>query len=133
MLIKEQYATRQYQWTTSTTAPATGSFSVSFTSGNSISTPAGVTGDYYLWIKAVDGLGNETITRSNRFRLDNTVPIVAFGTNGSETYAQSGSTTVTTTDAHQGTVSTRQYQWTTSTTAPATGSFSVSFTSGGTQ
>jgi large repetitive protein len=125
-------ATRQYQWTTSTTAPATGSFSVSFTSGNSISTPAGVTGDYYLWIKAVDGLGNETITRSNRFRLDNTVPTVAFGTNGSETYAQSRSTTVTTTDAHQGTVPTRQYQWTTSTTAPATGSFSVSFTSGGT-
>jgi hypothetical protein len=67
-------STRHYQWTTSTTAPTSGSFSTTFTNGANLTTPAGVTGVRYLWIKARDAVGNELITRSNVFHLDNTAP-----------------------------------------------------------
>jgi prepilin-type N-terminal cleavage/methylation domain-containing protein len=66
----------KYQWTTSTTPPTEPSFSLTFTNGSSISSPAGVTGDYYLWIIAKDIPGNTTIARSNRFRLDNIIPVI---------------------------------------------------------
>ena len=33
-----------------------------------------VTGTYYLWIYAIDKLGNETIERSNGFKIDNIAP-----------------------------------------------------------
>ncbi|MDD2181515.1 MAG: DUF5011 domain-containing protein, partial [Bacilli bacterium] len=124
-------ASRQYQWTTSTTVPSTGSFTTTFTNGGTINTPGGVTGGYYLWIKGVDSSGNELISRSNVFNLDNTIPTIAFGTNGNSVYAKSHNTTVTVSDTH-GTVASRQYQWTTSTTAPSSASFTTTFTNGAT-
>ncbi len=66
----------RYQWTTSTTAPSEASFTTTFTNGGSISTPAGVTGGYYLWILGKDNAGNTLITRSNVFNLDNTIPVI---------------------------------------------------------
>ncbi|MGE5455488.1 MAG: immunoglobulin-like domain-containing protein [Ignavibacteriales bacterium] len=70
----------EYQWTTSTTTPTEASFTTTFTSGGTISTPAGVTGGYYLWVLGKDNADNTIITRSNVFNLDNTVPVITLST-----------------------------------------------------
>jgi len=66
----------KYLWTTSTTTPSEASFTSTFTNGNAIITPEGVTGGYYLWILASDNTDNKIITRSNVFNLDNTAPVI---------------------------------------------------------
>jgi hypothetical protein len=66
----------KYLWNTSTTTPSEASFTTTFNSGNTISSPAGVTGGYYLWILGKDNAGNTIITRSNVFNLDNTIPVI---------------------------------------------------------
>ena len=66
----------KYLWNTSLTTPTEASFTSSFTNDQSISTPSGATGSYYLWILSKDNAGNTTITRSNVFNLDNTVPVI---------------------------------------------------------
>jgi prepilin-type N-terminal cleavage/methylation domain-containing protein len=123
----------EYQWTTSTTAPTEASFTTTFTSGGTLSSPSGVTGTYYLWILGKDSKGNTAIVRSNVFNLDNALPTVAFGTNGNSTWAKTYSSTSTIADANSGVLaSSLEYQWTTSTTAPTEASFTTTFTSGGT-
>lgn len=67
---------------------------VSFTSGDSYSQSSG-DGDYYLIATACDQAGNCTTEKSNVFKLDNTAPTIAFGTNGNSTYAKSQSSTIT--------------------------------------
>ena len=64
----------KYQWTQSTTAPAEGTFSTTFTSGGTITKSDGTGNNWYLWILAKDNAGNTTITRSNVFYIDNTPP-----------------------------------------------------------
>jgi hypothetical protein len=62
----------QYMWDTQNiTTPSSGW--TEFTSGDVI-TKTGVTGTYYLWVKAVDNAGNNIITKSNSFVIDNIVP-----------------------------------------------------------
>lgn len=73
----------KYQWSTSTTQPTKESFVASFTNGQTISTPVGVSGGYYLWILAEDLTNNTTIVKSNVFNLDNTAPVITL--NGSST------------------------------------------------
>ncbi len=66
--------TLKYQWLQSATAPAESSFTVTFSSGGTI-TKSDVTGNnWYLWILAKDKAGNTTIVKSNAFYLDNTAP-----------------------------------------------------------
>lgn len=67
----------KYQWTATTTAPTEASFSTTFTIGGIISSPAGVSGGYYLWILAKDTSNNTAILRSNAFNLDNTAPVIS--------------------------------------------------------
>lgn len=122
----------EYQWTTSTTAPTEASFTTTFTNGATLSTPAGASGGYYLWILAKDTNGNTMIARSNVFNLDNAGPTITFGTNGNTTYAKTYSTTVTVADTNGVNTISLEYQWTTSTTAPTEASFTTTFTSGGT-
>jgi prepilin-type N-terminal cleavage/methylation domain-containing protein len=76
----------KYLWNTSTTAPAETSFSTIFTNGGTISSPAEVTGFYYLWILAKDNAGNTTITRTNVFYLDSTSPTIATSIAGTMLY-----------------------------------------------
>jgi trimeric autotransporter adhesin len=57
-------ASLKYQWTTSTTAPSEVSFSLTFTNNNSVSSPAGVSGTYYLWALAKDTGGNTAIDKN---------------------------------------------------------------------
>lgn len=80
----------KYQWTTSTTTPTEASFSTTFTNGDTISSPVGVTGGYYLWILAKDPNGNTMIEKSNVFNLDNTAPVITI-TGSSTISAPSGS------------------------------------------
>lgn len=65
-----------YAWTTSATAPDQNSITTSFANGATITTPASVTGTYYLWIKSRDNATNQSIVRSNAFNLDNTIPVI---------------------------------------------------------
>ena len=76
----------EYQWTTSTTAPTEASFTQTFTSGGTLSTPAGVSGGYYLWILAKDTAGNTVITRTNVFNIDNIPPVITINGNASVNY-----------------------------------------------
>jgi prepilin-type N-terminal cleavage/methylation domain-containing protein len=97
--------TLKYLWNTSTSQPSEASFTLAFTNGGNLVSPAGVTGSYYLWILAKDNVGNTIITRSNAFNLDNTTPVITL--NGSSTvvidkgtpYTDAGATA---TDAHSG-------------------------------
>lgn len=73
----------KYVWNTSTNTLDEGSFSTSFTNGNSISSPAGVTGEYYLWILAKDNAGNTTIERTDVFNMDNNSPVITSVTGSS--------------------------------------------------
>ncbi|MCU7522807.1 MAG: DUF5011 domain-containing protein, partial [Ignavibacteria bacterium] len=97
----------KYVWSTSTTEPAAGTFTNIYTSGQSISTPMGVTGAYYLWAVAVDTSSNKTTTKSNVFNLDNTAPVITMNgstpvtVNKGSTYADAGATA---TDNVDGTV-----------------------------
>jgi prepilin-type N-terminal cleavage/methylation domain-containing protein len=97
--------TLKYQWSISTTTPAEASYSSTFTNGGTINTPAGVTGNYYLWILAKDNAGNITNIKSNVFNLDNTLPVITLNGSGNITidkgtsYTESGATA---TDAHSG-------------------------------
>ena len=77
-------ATLKYQWTTSTTAPTASTFTTSFTSGTTFTNGVG-TGSYYLWILAFDNAGNQIITRSNVFNLENTINAPALSSSSGTT------------------------------------------------
>ena len=107
--------TLKYITGTSNTATPTTSIS----SGGKV-TISGVTGDYYVVSEACDTLGNCTTLATKVFKMDNTVPTITYGTNGSSTYATTHSTTVTASDSHSQ-VNTLKYIVSTSNTAtPAT-------------
>jgi prepilin-type N-terminal cleavage/methylation domain-containing protein len=88
----------KYLWNTSTSTPSEGTFSSTFTNGQTINSPAGVTGACYLWILAKDTSDNTTITRSNAFNLDNTIPVITMlgsspiTINQGDTYSDAGAT-----------------------------------------
>ena len=65
----------KYLWTQSEGELAKESFIESFENGQNI-TKNEADGIWYLWIYAEDNLGNETITRSEGFKFDNTAPNV---------------------------------------------------------
>ena len=99
---------RRYQWTGSAATPAGGTWT-SFSSGASITTPAGLTGDYYLHIRALDKAGNTADVCSGVFKLDNTPPAAPTlnldesWTNGNRSFTVTGGS-----DGHSGFV--RQYR-----------------------
>lgn len=63
----------KYQWTTDTVQPDLSSFTTLFTNNTTIS-KSSYSGDYYLWIYAIDEAGNYTVARSEVFKFDNTLP-----------------------------------------------------------
>lgn len=66
---------KQLYFALSTSSAKQPNFTATFKSGDKIKIANG-TGVYYLWIKAVDSLGNTTIVKSNPFRISNTAPTV---------------------------------------------------------
>ena len=69
--------TLKYQWSTSATTEPTGleTDGTEFESGETIEKPNG-TGTYYLWVTAQDNIGNTTVTHSEAFYVDNTLPTI---------------------------------------------------------
>lgn len=88
-------------------------------------------GTYYITYNVKDSNGNSarTVTRIVVV-LDNTSPVITFGTSGNVTYAKTRSTTVTVSDPGGFDSTSLKYQWTTSSTAPSAASFSSVFTNG---
>ncbi|WP_167859496.1 S-layer homology domain-containing protein [Paenibacillus cymbidii] len=64
----------RYAWTTDTSVPAAGW--TSFANGATL-TKSDADGEWYLHIRAEDMAGNVANLRSNRFRLDNTGPLIS--------------------------------------------------------
>ena len=118
--------TLKYQWTTSTTAPAANTFTTSFTNGSTITKSEG-TGLYYLWILATDNAGNQTITRSNVFNLDNTAPTCSISGNPTS-WTTSATLTATGTDTGGSGLSSVVFTGTTSASKTVTSNGSVSAT-----
>ncbi len=65
----------KYVWSTKETI-SKDKITKNLTNGKKINTPSNANGNYYLYIYAEDLLQNETIYRSDLFKLDNTAPIV---------------------------------------------------------
>lgn len=71
-----------YAWSDSNENAPTFTENVALNSLNSAKiTKDDTEGTYYLWVKARDGLGNETISHSGEFCIDKTAPVVSFSVN----------------------------------------------------
>ena len=97
-------STLKYQWTNSTNQPAASTFTNTFASGDTLTKSDG-TGDYYLWILAIDNAGNQIITKSNIFKLDNNAPSCNWSGEAT-TYRTSADITVTCKDQESGCLNT---------------------------
>ncbi len=88
----------KYVWTTNVNQPDILEFINSYTNNQTLDTPSGVTGDYYLWALAIDNNSNETYFGSNVFKLDNTPPVITMNgdnivaINRNSTYIDEGAT-----------------------------------------
>lgn len=80
-------------------------------------------GEYILYVKATDSLGNENKAQSGIFRFDNTAPEVTFGTDGDSTPRKEHSTTVNVSNDGLSNIVTRKYLWSTQTSGINEGSF----------
>ena len=124
----------KYVWTTSDTEePVDNKFADNFKSGDTVTTPEGLTGDYYLWVMVEDKAGNVVKEVSKVFKLDNRVPQVTFDPDGSIDFANSHETKVTVTEGNDESgvnLDSLKYVWTTSPTAPSKEEITESFTNG---
>ncbi|MDD4547310.1 MAG: DUF5011 domain-containing protein, partial [Bacilli bacterium] len=66
----------KYLWSEKLDKPSETAFTDVFINGTNINSPADINGDYYLWILAKDIYGGATIQASNRYRFDNTKPVI---------------------------------------------------------
>jgi len=119
-------STYKYIWSETNTATA----NISFTNNETV-TKDGVTGEYYLIVRACDKAGNcEDKVSTSAFKISNSGPEITFGTDGNNTYAKSQSTTINVSSVAPIDTSTLKYVWVesaTSTTNPT-----ETFTNGGT-
>jgi len=79
---KSGVASYYYVFSISAEKPAADSSEWIPTTATNISTPTGVAGTYYLHVKAVDKMGNVSITSTDGFNIDNTAPSVSVNPNG---------------------------------------------------
>lgn len=81
------------------------------TNNSTITTESYFSNTYYLCVYASDIAGNSTTSCSNGFIVDNTKPVIAFGTNGNgNNVTKTGATTITVTDTNLVSNSTK-YIW----------------------
>ena len=73
-----------YIWNTSAVKPDADSEAWVTTTATSLTTPSGVSGTYYLHIKAVDNAGNMGITSTDGFNIDNAAPNISITPDGNE-------------------------------------------------
>lgn len=98
-----------YSWTNNSNVSSVSQWTA-FNNGD-ILTKDSVEGDWYLHIRATDNASNTNYSTSNVFVMDNSLPVIHFGTDGNATYAQSHSTNVTAADALSG-IQALVYSWT---------------------
>jgi murein DD-endopeptidase MepM/ murein hydrolase activator NlpD len=106
-------ATKQYAWSTSTTAPTTWS---NYTAAVTQATQ----GTWYLHAKATDIAGNVTTQYFGPYKIDKTVPTITASLASRDWGNTDVSITLTYADAGGSGLATKQYAWSTSTTAPTT-------------
>ncbi len=90
-----------YLWSTKTSGITENDFTeegTKFVSGESITTPENVSDIYYLWVLAEDNAGNQIITVSKGFYVDQVSPVVEFNRNENETYQKAHTVLVTVKD-----------------------------------
>ncbi|HOJ11589.1 MAG TPA: Ig-like domain repeat protein, partial [Clostridiales bacterium] len=80
--VKSGVAGYYYIWSTSATKPVIDDKAWVVTTETSLTTPSGVSGTYYLHIKAVDNAGNIGIASTDGFNIDNKAPGVSITPNG---------------------------------------------------
>lgn len=98
-----------YSWTQSSNVGSVSSWTAC-SSGDTV-TKGSANGNWYLHVRSIDNAGNVNYSVSNVFRFDNGLPVIHFGTDGSDTYAKSHSTDVTVSDALSG-INQLGYAWT---------------------
>lgn len=90
----------KYLWTTNTTQPTVDKFVSTFSNGDKVLVPEQQAATYYLWILARDRKGNQSITRSGIYKIDNVGPVITInGDNPATarpgaTYVDAGATAV---------------------------------------
>ncbi len=112
----------KYLWSSSTATPKESNFNITFTNGQTVSTPKGGTGSYYLWVMAKDVEGNTAIERSNAFNVTDEGIQISFSPNGDINFKKSHSTKVNVNSPY-GSINNIYYQWTKSTNPPNSNSF----------
>ncbi|WP_394697838.1 choice-of-anchor L domain-containing protein [uncultured Methanomethylovorans sp.] len=98
-----------YSWSQSSNVGSVSSWTAC-NSGDTV-TKGSANGNWYLHVRSIDNADNVYYSVSSVFRLDNGLPVIHYGTDGDDTYAQSHSTVVTVTDALSG-INQLGYAWT---------------------
>ncbi len=70
-------ASTSYAWSNSSTKPDDAKFT-DFT--GALNSPIGINGNYYLFIKATDSVGNVSVTTSNTYAIDSAPPVFSVNT-----------------------------------------------------
>ncbi len=118
----------KYVWTTNTTQPSVDKFVNNFSNGDKVLVPTEQSATYYLWILAKDRKGNQSITRSGLYKIDNVPPVITikgdnpYSQKPGLTYVDAGATAV---DAIDGAVS---VQTTTNVNPNIEGTYQVTYT-----
>jgi hypothetical protein len=120
-----QYIWDDYQWYTGGNVPPVGVWTA-FENGSTI-TKTGSNGNYYLWIKAKDKAGNETIMKSLPYIISNLSSNVTYSPNGKGP-SKTASTAVTVTNVDETSL---KYIWGWMFLAPETSNWQT-FTNGAT-
>ncbi|AEE97566.1 Peptidase M23 [Mahella australiensis 50-1 BON] len=104
-------STKQYAWSTSTTAP---------TAWNNYTAPVTQTaeGTWYLHVKVGDNAGNVMTDYFGPYKIDKTLPSISASPSGRDWGKTNVTVTLTYTDAGGSGLPTRQYAWSKSTTTP---------------
>ena len=89
----------KYKWSTSNTGSA--SDGTTFATGDTVTTPANLSGTYYLCVYVTDKVGNSNNLCSGAFKLDNAIPTIT-KIDVSGTSISNISATVTANDANSG-------------------------------
>ena len=115
----------KYVWKLATEGePSDNEYTGTTTSGADITKNTG-SGEYILYIKATDSLGNETKTQSGIFKFDNTPADVTLVPSGDNTPAKSHEVSVTISNDGYSNIAVQKYYWTTQETGIDADSFTT--------
>ena len=109
-------STRQYVWSTSTTAPSSGWQNYSSASGTLIQSSQG---SWYLYLRAYDTAGNTVTQRFGPYQIDKTSPTISANPSSRGWGNTNVDVVLTYEDSGGSGLSQRQYAWSQSTSTPS--------------